>query len=89
MAHTKSAAKRAKTSAQRRNVNRSVKSGISGVRKNFLGAVASGDKVKSEELYRQFASILDRSAKKGIIGKNNASRRKARAAARLAALPTA
>ena len=89
MAHTKSAVKRAKTSAQNRNVNRSVKSGIAGVRKNFLAAVASGDKVKSEELCRQFSSILDRSAKRGIIAKNNASRRKARAAAHLATIASA
>lgn len=84
MAHTKSAAKRAKTSIQRRNVNRSVKSLIAGVRKNFLAAVASGDKAKIEEAHREFASVLDRAARKGIIGKNNASRRKARAAKHLA-----
>jgi ribosomal protein S20 len=58
-----------------------VKSLIAGARKAFLAAVAGGDKAKVDESYRAFASVLDRSAKKGIIAKNNASRRKARAAA--------
>lgn len=86
MAHTKSAAKRAKTSAIKRDFNRGAKSEVATAGKAFLAAIASGDKAKSEELYRKLASVVDKAAKRGVIGKNTAARRKARAAAKVAAL---
>ena len=86
MPHTKSATKRMQTSAQKRDVNRSGKSAILSLRKRFLAAIASGDKAKSLELFCLFCSVLDKSAKKGVILENNADRRKARAAAMLAKL---
>jgi small subunit ribosomal protein S20 len=89
MAHTKSAAKRAKTSVIKREFNRGVKSEVSTAGKAFLSAIAAADKAKSEELYRSLASIVDKAAKRGVIGKNTADRRKARAAAKVTALAKA
>jgi small subunit ribosomal protein S20 len=40
-------------------------------------ALKSTDKTEAEKLYKEAVSILDRSAAKGFIPKNNASRKKA------------
>jgi small subunit ribosomal protein S20 len=89
MAHTKSAVKRSKTSAIKRDANRATKGEIASMRKKFLAAVEEGDKGKSAELCRVYASILDKAAKRGVIQANNASRRKARAAAKVAGIKSA
>jgi small subunit ribosomal protein S20 len=84
MANNKSAAKRARQADVRRQTNRSAKSEILTVRRQFLQAVESKDKGKSFEQFKAFCSVLDKSAKRGIIMTNNADRRKARASAMLA-----
>jgi len=87
MANIKSAAKRAQTSEQKRLVNRAVRSNIASARREFFEAIAAGDRTKSAALFKQYASILDKAAKHGVIQGNNASRRKSRAALKLAGLP--
>lgn len=84
MANNNSAAKRARQADVRRQSNRSAKSEILTVRRQYLEAVESKDKGKALELFKAFCSILDKSAKRGIIMTNNANRRKDRAAAMLA-----
>jgi small subunit ribosomal protein S20 len=84
MANNKSAAKRARQADVRRQTNRSAKSEILTVRRQFLQAVESKDKGKALEQFKAFCSILDKSAKRGIIMTNNADRRKERASAMLA-----
>ena len=44
------------------------------------------DKEAATKAYQKYCSILDKSAKRGIITKNTANRRKARAAERLKTL---
>jgi small subunit ribosomal protein S20 len=85
MANIKSGKKRAQTSAVQRMANRAVKTRIVTLRQQFLEAVAAADKAKSETLFREYCSTLDRAAKHRVIKRNNASRRKSRAARKLAA----
>ena len=80
MANTKSAAKRAKTSAVSRDLNRAVRSRIANTRKAYFEAVESGAaKDKIQTLFQTYCSELDKAAKNGVIKRNNADRRKSRA----------
>ena len=65
----------------RRNqsIRRTTRSAISGARR----AVSSGDAEVAEPAIRHAISLLDKAVKKGILHRNNASRRKSRLAARL------
>ncbi len=84
MPTTKSAAKRMRTSEVKRTANRADKSRVATVRRQLLAAITAGDKSKSDTLYREYSSLLDRAAKHGSIKPNNASRHKSRMAAQLA-----
>ena len=46
-------------------------------------AIAGGDPAAAEEAVRNATRLLDRAVQKGILHKNNASRRKSRMTARL------
>lgn len=76
----KSAAKRMRTSAKRHVRNTTAKTQIKSLRGDFFKAVQGKDKAAGGKLYREYCSLLDKSAKKGIISHNTAMRRKARAA---------
>jgi small subunit ribosomal protein S20 len=86
MPNIKSAKKRLRTSARKTQENRVVRSRINTVRRKLVEAVEAGDAAGAETAYRSFCSALDKAVKKGAIKANNASRRKARAAARVAAV---
>ncbi len=86
MPNIKSAEKRARTSEVRRQTNAANKSRLNTARRKFLDTVASGDKATGQVAFDQFCSILDKSAKKGVISKNAADRRKSRAHTKVAAL---
>ena len=86
MPNIKSAAKRVRTSEKDRLRNLEAKSGIKSIRKRFFEAVDKKEKESAAKLYTQYCSALDKTAKKGIIGKNTASRRKARAAEKIRGL---
>ena len=73
MANTKSAAKRARQTLKRSLRNRS---GISRLRTMQKSAL-TGDKADAEKV-RALISAIDRAAKRGIIHRNAARRRKAR-----------
>ncbi len=83
MPNIKSAAKRAKTSEKSRQRNAQTKSQLKTLRKNLLTVVAAPADPKTAEAYRTFCSSLDKAAKHGIISKNTAVRKKARAGAML------
>jgi small subunit ribosomal protein S20 len=82
----KSALKRMRTSEKSRIRNTNVKTSIKTVRGKMLAAVAAKDKAAAEKVYREYCSLLDKSAKKGVIQQNTATRRKGRAADRIRAL---
>jgi small subunit ribosomal protein S20 len=68
-------------------VNRASKSRMRTALRELRSALAQGDKAAAESKLRAATSVLDKSAQKGIIHKNTASRYKARLAARLKAMP--
>lgn len=89
MANIKSAEKRARQAVVRNLRNRTAKSEILTISKKFAAAAESGDKNKALQLFSEFASMLDKTAKRGIIKQNNADRHKSRASARLAKMAKA
>ncbi len=86
MPNTKSALKRMHTSQARNQANRAAKSRLSLTRRQLYEAIDRGDATGSEASFREYCSRLDKAVKSGTIKRNNASRRKSRAAARLAKL---
>jgi small subunit ribosomal protein S20 len=80
MANITSAVKRAKQSEASRLRNRSVKSTVLTMRKKVLAAITAGNKEEAVKLFSDYTSTLDKAAKKGVIAKNNASRKKSRVA---------
>ena len=77
MPHHKSAAKRVITNEKRRQRNIAARSRVRSVIKDVRSATT---RTQAIEAVREASSILDRTAAKGIIKKETASRRKARLA---------
>ena len=75
MPNIKSAKKRLRQSRKRRDRNRAIRSEIRTRTKVLLQTEAAGD---AEEAYRGITSLLDTAARKGIISKQAAARRKSR-----------
>jgi small subunit ribosomal protein S20 len=73
MANTRSAAKRARQTLRRALRNRSVKAHL----RNFQKQIRSAPERSAEEI-RTVISAIDKAAKRGIIHRNAANRRKAR-----------
>jgi small subunit ribosomal protein S20 len=73
MANTKSAAKRSRQSLKRANQNRGVRTRLRTLQKRVGGPT----KADAEQI-RSLISALDKAAKRGIIHRNAADRRKAR-----------
>lgn len=86
MPNIKSAKKRMKTSEKARLANQSVKSRVATSRRSLYEAIAAGDQGKANELFPKYCSALDLAAKKDVLKANAASRRKSRAAARVAGM---
>lgn len=89
MAHSLSARKRVRQNETARARNRwrlrTMRDGI----KEFRDAIIHGDLVKAAEAFRKASKIVDRTAAKGVIHKNQAARRKSRMSAALKAKKTA
>ncbi|MCA9756216.1 MAG: 30S ribosomal protein S20 [Candidatus Eisenbacteria bacterium] len=79
MPHHASAKKRMKTNARDRAKNKSVKSLIRRANQD-LAAVMNGAAEDAEKALRKAHSVLDKAAKKGVIPKPRADRKKARLA---------
>jgi small subunit ribosomal protein S20 len=82
MANTKSAAKRSRQSLKRANQNRGVQTRLRTLQKRVRVAT----KPDAEQI-RSLISALDKAAKRGIIHRNAADRRKARLNRQLKAAP--
>lgn len=76
MPNIKSAKKRVLVAEIRRNKNMAEKSQMKSQLKKFHAAVAEGNKEAAAEQLQASVSILDKTAGKGVIHKNAASRRK-------------
>lgn len=86
MPNIKSAKKRLKTSVKAHDRNRAVKSEVSSTRRRLFEAIAGGDSKAAQDIFRVYCSQLDKAVKKGMMKRNNASRRKSRTTARLTAM---
>ena len=86
MPNNASAAKQMRQEKKRRLHNRMVKSTVKTQVTKARQAIASG--VDPEAAVRAAASELDRAAKKGVIHRNNAARRKSRLMKQLNKLTT-
>lgn len=80
MGHTKSALKRHRQSLKLREVNKSRQTAAKSAVRNARELLAEGKRDEAEAAVRTASSILDRAAQKGVLHKNNASRRKGRLA---------
>ncbi len=73
-----SAAKRHRQSEVRRMRNKSVKSSVRTCAKKYVASVTSKNPEEAKERLRKLSSELDVAARKGIIHRNAAARKKSR-----------
>ena len=78
MANHKSAEKRVRQNAKRKDINRNNRSKLRTSIKKLRSAVALHDKAGSVELLNPTISLIDKAVNKGIIHKNTAARHKSR-----------
>ena len=78
MANHKSAEKRVRQNAKRKEINRSNRSKLRTSIKKLRTSVAGHDKAASTELLFPTVSLIDKAVNKGIIHKNTAARHKSR-----------
>lgn len=80
MPNTKSAAKAMRQSKRRREVNLKVKDSVKDAVREVRKLIKSGNKEEAAKLMKKAMSALDKAAKKNVIHKNTASRKKSRLA---------
>jgi len=80
MANIKSSKKDLKRSTKKRLVNQSVKSALKTYVKKVRVSGATGDAAATQTALTSAVKALDKAAQRGIIHKNQAARRKSRAA---------
>jgi len=73
MATHKSAKKRIRTIARKRVINQQ---GSSRIKTTVKKVLTTTNKEEAEKLYKEAVSVLDKGTTKGLIKKNNASRKK-------------
>ena len=78
MAHSLSAKKRVRQNETHKAVNRWRLRTMRDAIKEFNEAIIHGTAAKAAEAFGKCVSVIDRSAGKGVIHKNQASRRKSR-----------
>lgn len=86
MANTKSAKKATRVATRRAEVNKNRMSRMRSTVRKVEEALASGDKKAAEAAFQAAQPELMRSAQKGIIHKNTASRKVSRLSVRVKAL---
>ncbi len=83
MPNLKSQKKRMRSDEVKRVQNQAVRTRVKTARRKMMEATATGEVEVTTAAFREYCSVLDKAAKKGIVKKNTAVRRKARAAAKL------
>ena len=83
MPHRKSAFKHLRADERKRQRNRMIKSAVKTAIKKAEQAIAEGDIERAQQLFREAVSKLDRAARKGVIKKGTADRKKSRLAQKL------
>lgn len=80
MANIKSAKKRVLTSAKRAEANKAVRTGVKTAVKKVNAAVEANDKAAAAAALTAATEVIDKAASKGVLHKNNASRKVSRLA---------
>lgn len=80
MPNTKSAERRARVSVRRQARNKAVKTQLRTVEKKYRAALTGGKKDEAGQALRDAVSALDKAAKRGVIPKRRADRKKSRLA---------
>ena len=88
MANTTSAKKAARQAITRTAVNKSRRSSMRTQVRKVEEAIASGSQADAKAALAAAEPVLTRSAQKGVIHKNTASRKVSRLAARVKSMPT-
>lgn len=88
MAHSLSAQKRVRQNSAANALNRWRLRAMRDAIKDFSDKLAKGDVKGATESFRNAAKVIDKTAAKGVIHKNQAARRKSRLSARLKAKKT-
>jgi small subunit ribosomal protein S20 len=88
VANHPSALKRHRQSEKRRLRNRAIKTRLRHLVREVRGAVASGDADSANKRLALAVHALDKAVTKGVLQRNNASRRISRLAHSVASLPT-
>lgn len=88
MPNTKSAAKAMRQAQRRRAVNLKVKEKFKAAGKAVRKLVKTGSPTDTADALKLAMSALDKAAKKGVIHKNTASRKKSRLAKAIAKMKT-
>jgi small subunit ribosomal protein S20 len=83
--HTKSAAKRLKTSEAARIKHKSTRRSIATVEKEYRAALDSAEQKDVKKLCSEICSMLDKAVKYGSIHRNKSDRKKSQLASLLAA----
>ncbi len=86
MANIKSAQKRIRTTHRQRERNRALRSRMRSAIRDLRQTVGSGDAKAAQEMLPQTLSIVDSTARKGVIHANTAARTKSRLARAVAAI---
>jgi small subunit ribosomal protein S20 len=86
MANTKSAKKAARKIARRTVVNKSRRSRVRNYVRRVEEAIAAGDRNRALAMMREAEPQIMRAAQKGVLHRNNASRKVSRLVARIAKL---
>lgn len=85
MAHSRTAKKAVRQNLARRGVNRWRLRSMRDAMKDFNDSLLHGSVEQATEHFRKTSQIIDRTAQKGVIHKNQAARRKSRMSAKLKA----
>jgi small subunit ribosomal protein S20 len=72
-----------RNSARKQTHNRTIKTKLNTLEKNYLQLVTAGKKEEAAKAYQAVTSALDKAAKTGNVHRSTASRKKSRLAIRL------
>jgi small subunit ribosomal protein S20 len=86
MANTKSARKATRQITRRTEINKTRRSALRGSVRKVEEAIASGDRTAAAAALKVAEPVIMRAAQRGVVHKNNASRKVSRLAHRVAEL---
>jgi small subunit ribosomal protein S20 len=86
MANTKSARKSTRQIAKRTAINKTPRSTLRSSLRKVEEAITSGDRTAAAAALKQAEPVIMRAAQRGVVHKNNASRKVSRLAHRIAKL---